>query len=405
MTKPDGITIKDILFKVGATVFLGILVLMLIIMLLKPDVEQAGMDMLTGKGGISAGEIGGKDVPMDFFNSARRQCYMYFGGQGSNGQLADCAFMILKRFYTINRIAKEVGYTYTEESLRSSLWEEAQKASKNSIHGAGYSEDDMKKPEQVYRQLLQEASIRFRVEATIQQNIQQNFLLSDLRRTDGELEIQSEASGAKVDLDAVIYTDEDLSKLAELNLEPTDAQLMELYQKESLDPNTPKGKDGKAIPFEERKVVLRGKYKVEARKNALESAKAKLVSLQNEPDGIRKIAGLLGKNTVSVRNRSLSELKQLNDGKNNYSLFADKRFFQDIILPDSIQKKNLGPYRDMDKYAIVSFSGLKFGATDPSYLRVRDAAAIVGGILMEIPQSLEEETTVERKESRSASEE
>lgn len=404
MTQPDGISIKDILFKAGATIFLGILVLMLIFMFLKQDVEQAGVDMLTGKASISAGKIGGKDVPMDFFNSARRQCYMYFGGQGNSAQLADCAFMILKRFYILNRIAQEVGYTYTEESIRSGLWEEAQKVSKNSFQGAGYSEEDLKKPDQIYRQSLQEASIRFRVQAEIQQRLQQTFLNADLRRTDGELEVQSEASGAKIDLDAVIYTEDDLSKLAELNLEPTEAQLLEIYNKEVLDPNSPKGKDGKAIPFEERKAVLRGKYKVEARKTSIESVRAKLVNLQNEPDGIRKISQFLGKNLLSFRNKSLGDLKQLSDGKNNFSLFADKRFFQDITLPSSVQKKNLGPYRDIDKYAIISYSGLRFGATDPSYLRVRDATAIVNGILMEIPQSLEEEVQVERVAS-SASEE
>ncbi len=405
MTKPDGISIKDILFKVGSAVFLGVLVLMLIIMLLKPDVEQAGLDMLTGKANISAGKIGGEDVPMDFFNAGRRQCYMYFGGQGDPAQLADCAFMVLKRFYILNKVARAVGYTFSEESIRQSLWEEAQKNSKNSFRGAGYSEEDLKKPEQIYRQLLQEAPIRFRIEAAVQQTLQQNFLVTDLRRTDGELEIQSEASGAKIDLDAVIYTEEDLSKLAELNLEPTDAQLNELYQKENLDPNTPKGKDGKPIPFEERKVVLRGKYKVEARKNALESTKAKLISLQNEADGIQKIAKLLGKNTQVLRNRSLSQLSKISEGKETFSLIADKRFFQDLTVQGATQKKNLGPYRDGEKYAILSFSGIRFGASDPSYLRVRDAATIVSGILMEIPQSLEEEVTVERVAARSASEE
>ncbi|TGK05549.1 hypothetical protein EHQ53_18190 [Leptospira langatensis] len=404
MTKPEGISIKDLLFKVGSAVFLGILVLMLVIMLLKPDVEQAGLDMLTGKANISAGRIDGSDVPMDFFNAARRQCYMYFGGQGSEGQLAECAFMILKRFYILNKLARGIGYTYSEEGIRQALWDEAQKNSKNSYRGAGYSEEDLKKPEQIYRQLLQEAPIRFRIEATVQQNVQQNFLQTDLRRTDGELEVQSEASGAKIDLDAVVYSEDDISKLAEQSLEPSEAQLQELYQKEIADPNSPKGKDGKPIPFEERKTVLKGKYKVEARKNALESVKAKLIALQNEPDGLQKIAKFLGKAPISLRNRPLSDLKKMSSGKDNFSLLADSKFLQDLSTPGLAQKKNIGPYRDGDKYAIVAFSKLQFGAPDPSFLRIRDSASVVSGILMEIPQSLENEITVERL-ARSASEE
>ncbi|TGM94558.1 hypothetical protein EHR05_00440 [Leptospira licerasiae] len=405
MTNPDGISIRDILFKVGSAVFLGILVLMLIIMLLKPDVEQVGIDMLAGKASITMGSIDDQSVPIDSFNAAKRFCIQMYQGQGSESLWADCAFQSLKGQYIFRKIGNSVGFTISEESERTALWEEAKRVSKNSLQGAGYSEEDLKKPEEIYRQFLQQAPLRFRIDYKVSQALFQNFLPTEIRRTDGELNVLSEASGARVDLDAVLYTEEDLVKASERNLEPTDAQLKELYDKESLDPNTLKGKDGKPVPFEERKTVLRSKFLLEARKNSLESLKAKLVSLQNEPDGLQKIATLLGRQTVSLKNKSLSDLKKISVGKDVFSLSSDKKFLQDLSLPGLTQKKNIGPYREGEKYAIVSFSGVKLGTPDPSFLRTRDNGSLLTAILMEIPQSLEESIKVERASVRSVSEE
>ncbi|TGN02007.1 hypothetical protein [Leptospira dzoumogneensis] len=405
MTNPDGISIKDILFKVGSAVFLGILVLMLIIMLLKPDVEQVGIDMLAGKASITMGSIDDQSVPIDSFNAAKRFCIQMYQGQGSEALWADCAFQSLKGQYIFRKIGNSVGFTITEESERQALWEEAKRVSKNSLQGAGYSEEDLKKPEEIYRQFLQQAPLRFRIDYKVSQSLFQNFLPTEIRRTDGELNIMSEASGARVDLDAVLYTEEDLAKASERNLEPTDVQLKELYDKESLDPNTLKGKDGKPVPFEERKTVLRSKFLLEARKNSLESLKAKLVTLQNEPDGLQKIAALLGRQTVSLKNKSLSDLKKISLGKEVFSLSSDKKFLQDLSLPGLTQKKNIGPFREGEKYAIVSFSGVKLGTPDPSFLRTRENGSLLTAILMEIPQSLEESIKVERASVRSVSEE
>lgn len=405
MTNPDGISLKDILFKVGSAVFLGILVLMLIIMLLKPDVEQVGIDMLAGKASITMGSIDDQSVPIDSFNAAKRFCIQMYQGQGSESLWADCAFQSLKGQYIFRKIGNSVGFTITEESERTALWEEAKRVSKNSLQGAGYSEEDLKKPEEIYRQFLQQAPLRFRIDYKVSQALFQNFLPTEIRRTDGELNILSEASGARVDLDAVLYTEEDLVKASERNLEPTDIQLKELYDKESLDPNTLKGKDGKPVPFEERKTVLRSKFLLEARKNSLESLKAKLVALQNEPDGLQKIATLLGRQTVSLKGKSLADLKKISVGKDVFSLSSDKKFLQDLSLPGLTQKKNIGPYREGEKYAIVSFSGVKLGNPDPSFLRTRDNGSLLTAILMEIPQSLEESIKVERASVRSVSEE
>ncbi|TGL58518.1 hypothetical protein EHQ64_18400 [Leptospira sarikeiensis] len=370
---------------------------MLAFMLLKSDVEQAGIDMLFGKGNITMGSIDGQNVPIDSFHAAKRFCIQMYQGQGSEALWADCAFQTLKGQYIFRKIGNSVGYTLTEESEKQALWEDAQRASKNSFQGAGYSEEDMRKPEEIYRQYLQQAPLRFRIDYKVSQFLFQGFLPSELRRTDGELNILSEASGARVDLDTVLYTEEDLVKASERNLEPTDQQLKELYEKESLDPGTLKGKDGKPIPFEERKAVLKSKFLLDARKNSLESLKAKLVALQNEADGLQKISALVGKPTVSLRNKSLSELNKINIGKDVFSLSADKKFLQDLSLPGLFtQKKNIGPYRQGEKYAIVSFSGVKLGNPDPGFLRTRENSSFTTAILMEIPQSLEESIKIER---------
>ncbi|TGK17462.1 hypothetical protein EHO61_13850 [Leptospira fluminis] len=404
MTNTEGTSLKNIFFKVGSALFLGVLVLMLIFTLLRSDVEQAGMDMLTGKANIKAGKIGGKDVPMDSFNAGRRYCYQMYQGQIPDNQLGECSFMILKGMFVANTIANALGYTVSEDMIRQSLWEEAQKRVKLSYRGAGYSDEEMEKPDQVYRQFLKEAPMRFRVEAAVQGSVQANLLHSDVRKTDDELSVQSEASTAKVDLNAVVYTDEDLTRIANQNVEPTDLQLRELYQKEITDPNFPKGKDGKIAAFEERKSILRGKFLIEARKNSIENLKGKIKSLQNEPDGLSKVAALFGTGTVSVRDKGFSDLKSLASQKGNFSLIADKRFFQDLTSSTFGQRKSAGPYKDGDKYALVEFVALRFGNPGTStVLRIREASTILNGFLAEIPQSIADEITVERL-ARSAEE-
>ncbi|EQA36118.1 hypothetical protein LEP1GSC047_3332 [Leptospira inadai serovar Lyme str. 10] len=397
MTNTEGTSFKDIFFKVGSALFLGVLVLMLIFTLLRSDVEQAGMDMLTGKANIKAGKIGGKDVPMDSFNAGRRYCYQIYQGQIPDSQLGECAFMILKGMFVANTIANSLGYSVSEELIRQNLWEEAQKRVKLSYRGAGYSDDEVEKPDQVYRQFLKEAPMRFRIEAAVQGSIQANLLQSDLRKTDDELRVQSEASTARVDLNALVYTEEDLTKLANQNVEPTDLQLRELYQKEITDSNAPKGKDGKIPSFEERKSILRGKFLIEARKSAIENLKAKIKTLQSEPNGLGKVAALFGTGTVTIRDKAFADLKSVASSKGSFSLLSDKRFFQDLTSQAFGQKKSLGPYKDADKYALVEFVAVRFGKPETStVLRIRDSSVLLNGFLSEIPQSVAEEMTVER---------
>ncbi|EPG75683.1 hypothetical protein LEP1GSC058_0565 [Leptospira fainei serovar Hurstbridge str. BUT 6] len=397
MTNTEGTSFKDIFFKVGSALFLGVLVLMLIFTLLRSDVEQAGMDMLTGKANIKAGKIGGKDVPMDSFNAGRRYCYQIYQGQIPDNQLGECAFMILKGMFVANTIANSLGYTVSEELIRQNLWEEAQKRVKLSYRGAGYSDDEVEKPDQVYRQFLKEAPMRFRIEAAVQGSVQANLLQSDLRKTDDELLVQSEASTARVDLNALVYTEEDLTKLANQNVEPTDLQLRELYQKEITESNAPKGKDGKIAAFEERKSILRGKFLIEARKSAVENLKAKIKTLQSEPDGLHKVAALFGTGTVTIKDKAFADLKSVASSKGNFSLLSDKRFFQDLTSQAFGQKKSAGPYKDADKYALVEFVAVRFGKPETStVLRIRDSSVILNGFLAEIPQSVAEEMSVER---------
>ncbi|PJZ70125.1 hypothetical protein CH373_10105 [Leptospira perolatii] len=400
MANTEGTSLKDIFFKLGSAIFLGILVLMLIFTLLRSDLEQAGMDMITGKSAISAGSIAGESVGMDSFNAAKRYCFQAYQGAIPDNQLGDCAFMVLKGLYVSNQIAKTVGYTVSEETIRQSLWEEAQRRVKLSYRGAGYSDEEMEKPDQIYRQFLQEAPIRFRVEAAVQGSLQPILLKSELKKTDSELAEQSSASESTIDLNAIVYTEDDLIRISKNEIEPTEAQLKELYEKEKQDPSVAlKQPDGHIPSFEERKSILRGKFLIEARKNALESLKGKIKLLQNEPDGLSKLSAMLGSSSISVRSKKLQDLKELNSSKGKFNLSSDKRFFQDLASQPFGQKRSSGPYRDGDKYAIAEFLAFHPGQAKPNLSKqlIRDSAVQVNGFLSEIPLALSEEITVERK--------
>ncbi|ALO25835.1 MULTISPECIES: hypothetical protein [Leptospira] len=408
----ENVSLKDKIIRAIVAFFLFILVSGLIITFLPGDAEKSFFDVISGRSNLNAGKIGSDSIPMDYFQAAQRDCFFQYRNIAPSlaedpSTLQSCAFQTIRSLVVTKQIANATGFSVSETGIREELSEEARRIYRESVTGAGYSEEDVRKPEVIYKQILNSAPMQYRVDRKNASSLYDSLLNSDLKKTDGELAVQKESSSARFRLRIVSYTDEQLNKLAEKEIPVSEEVLRVKYENEKKEGKLPKNPDGKELSFEERKNFLKSKLLLEARSKSQEEWKGKLKTLQEETDGLQKIASLLGVNVQDFKDQSLLNLWELKSGNQNIRLGNNTQFLKDLTTVAFGSKKVGGPYRESEKNVFVEFASLEIDSSKINISQgpdLRDNLNLLNGFVMEISQALQEKYPIERRIGQKAEE-
>lgn len=182
---------------------------------------------------------------------------------------------------------------------------------------------------------------------------------------------------------------------------------MQKYENEKKEGKLPKNTDGKELSFEERKNFLKSKLLLEARSKSQEEWKGRLKTLQEEPDGLQKIASLLGVGVQDFKDQSLLNLWELKSGNQNIRLGNNTQFLKDLTTVVFGSKKVGGPYRESEKNVFVEFASLEIDSSKINTSQgpdLRDNPNLLNGFVMEISQALQEKYPIERRIGQKAEE-
>ncbi|EKR29071.1 hypothetical protein LEP1GSC087_3207 [Leptospira interrogans serovar Bataviae str. L1111] len=401
----ENVSLKDKIIRAVVGFFLFILVGGLIVTFLPGDAEKSFFDVISGKSNVNAGKIGDYSIPMDYYQAAKRECYFQYRNIAPSlaedpSTLQSCAFQTIRSLVVTEQIAKATGFSASETGIREELSDEARRIYRESVNGAGYSDDEVRKPEVIYKQILNSAPMQYRIDRKNASIIYDTLLNSNLKKTDGEIAVQKESTSARFRLRIVSYTDDQLSKLAEKEAPISEEILRAKYENEKKEGKLPKNTDGKEISFEERKNFLKSKLLLEIRSKSQEEWKGKLKTIQQEPDGLSKIASLLGANIQELKDQSLLDLWELKSGNQNIRLGSNTQFLKDLTTVAFGSKKVGGPYKESEKNVFVEFASLEIDSSKINNSQgpdLRDNPNLMNGFVMEINQALQEKYPIERR--------
>ncbi|EMJ93182.1 hypothetical protein [Leptospira alstonii] len=401
----ENVSLKDKIIRAVVAFFLFILVGGLIITFLPGDAEKSFFDVISGRSNLNAGKIGDYSIPMDYFQAARRDCFFQYRSIAPSlaedpSTLQSCAFQTIRSLVVTKQIADVTGFSVSEAGIREELSDEARRIYKESVNGAGYSDEDVRKPEAIYRQILNSAPMEYRIDRKNASGLYDSLLNADLKKTDGEIAVQKESSSARFRLRIVSYTDDQLSKLSEKESPVSEEVLRAKYENEKKEGKLPKNTDGKEVTFEERKNFLKSKLLLELRSKSQEEWKGRLKTLQEESDGLQKIASLLGVNVQDFNDQSLLNLWELKSGTQNIRLGNNTQFLKDLTTVSFGSKKVGGPYRESEKNVFVEFASLEIDSSKINNSQgpdLRDNPNLMNGFVMEISQALQEKYPIERR--------
>ncbi|EMN73170.1 hypothetical protein LEP1GSC100_4248 [Leptospira interrogans serovar Bataviae str. UI 08561] len=148
------------------------------------------------------------------------------------------------------------------------------------------------------------------------------------------------------------------------------------------------------------KNFLKSKLLLEIRSKSQEEWKGKLKTIQQEPDGLSKIASLLGANIQELKDQSLLDLWELKSGNQNIRLGSNTQFLKDLTTVAFGSKKVGGPYKESEKNIFVEFASLEIDSSKINNSQgpdLRDNPNLMNGFVMEINQALQEKYPIERR--------
>ncbi|MDX1957978.1 MAG: hypothetical protein SFU98_05365 [Leptospiraceae bacterium] len=357
-------SLGDKIFKGVVAFFVTILLITLIITLIPGDAEKNFVDSITGQAYDSAGKIGGDSIPIDYFNSARKECYYRYKESYPNltdDILTNCAYETAKKLKLSKIMAETIGYSVSEEKIKLGLWEQAQEAQKRSSMGAGYSEDEKTTAEQIYKNSISSAPMKYRQDLFLAYTLDR-FLFTSLPTTENEQKINSESSSLKLSLRYLVVSDlELLSKIGD-ELPVTEEEMKKEYD-ESVKAGNLKNAKGEIPSFEDRKPILLNKIRTEKKQTKLSELKNNLQTLKgsDKVNILEEILKVTGGKIQTLESVSMPELSKAVSKENNLPLkfVNNATFLKDMTEIPFGKGKVGGPYPESDKTVYVEFVGLK----------------------------------------------
>jgi hypothetical protein len=397
-------SLGQILIRGIVGLLLAVLVLMLIVTFLPGDLEQNLLDQVTGRMSSNAGSVGNRSIPMDYFNSARKECYFRYKEYapqmaGNEEMLTNCAYQTIRTVYIAGQMAKSMGYQISELAIKRELSRQARELYKQSSTQAGYSEDDIRSPEEIYKNLLRSEPLHYRTESSTALSLFDNFLRADLNTTPSEINIQNDAKNAKISLRLVGISDLELISVVESELVVSDEEAKKEYDKEVKAGTGPKGADGKALSFEARKSILLSKIRLDKKNRAVEEKKSALKIKKEQGSTLEDIANELKQKPINLSNLSIQDLSSVSNNGQVFRLTQDNAFLQDMGNLGFGSKKIGGPYKSGDKTIFVEFTDLKIPQSNSDLSKIQpnpDDKRLLFSFFLEMNQSISKENPLLR---------
>ncbi|NCN08742.1 MAG: hypothetical protein GW938_02735 [Leptospira sp.] len=397
-------SIGQIIWRSVIGLFLAVLVLMLIVTFLPGDLENNLIDQITGRMSTTAGSVGDRSIQMDYFNSARKDCYYRYQDYapqlaGNEEMLSNCAYETIRTVYIANELAESYGYQVSDLAIKRELSRQARELYKQSSTQAGYGEEDIRSAEEIYKNILRADPMHFRTEKATALSLFDSFLRAEYYKTSSDQAVQKEAENTKISLRLVSINDSDLTTLVESTLVISDEDAKKEYDKETKAGNTPKDPEGKPLSFEARKNILISKMRLEKKNRAVEDMKSSLKAKREKGASLDELALELKEKPITVSNLSIQDLSAITSNGQTYRLTQDTVFLQDLSGLGFGSNKVGGPYKSNDKLIFVEFTDLKIPESKAVAETVEpklDESRMLFSFFLEMNQSLGKENPLYR---------
>lgn len=346
---------KNAIIRSVVAFFLFLLVLTLVITFIPGEAEQNFLDTITGQASTNAGKIGSETISVDYLMAAKRNCYERYKQYNPNfsdeGDLLNsCAFSATRDLFALRMIAKELGFQSSEDAIKRDLSNQAKTIHSQSDNQPGYTKEESRSVEDIYRILLFSSPMQYKLDSTSAQNLIKTFLYDKPTRDLTEAEIKERAQASSMGLKGrfVSYSEADYISNLDKSIVITEDEVKQLYDKEVKEGNLTKEADGSLPSFEKRKQILQGRARLEKKKKIMDESNSKISEAKAK--GILEISKLVGSPIENLKPASLSDL--LAD-RNFSSISNDPSFFKS--LADAKPGTVLGPFQSESKTIFLEF--------------------------------------------------
>lgn len=362
----EPVSISQKVYRIFAGLFIAILVTMLIFTLIPGDAEQNLLRMITGQDQMSAGKVGDESIPLDYFKAARLDCYYMYKQRfptaaDDPSMLENCAFNQIKSLKVDKVLGNAAGYHVSDISIKEEISVEARRIHSQSGTSAGYSADEVRSVDDIYRSILLAVPMHYRQDSAVSMELYERFLYTDTKESEEEQKVRSELENVKLSLSYIAFSDDDLSKLIGEIPQITDAEIQKEYDASIANKTIPMGTDGKPQPLETRKALIFNKLQSEAKEKKLSEIKGKILSAKGAENGnLGALATMAGVKVADLNKIALSTIgPQPKDSKTELPKFlSTSAFLKDITNQAFGKGKVGGPYTDKEKTFYVEFKDL-----------------------------------------------
>ncbi|HNK58591.1 MAG TPA: hypothetical protein PLL86_20435 [Leptospiraceae bacterium] len=362
----EPVSISQKIYRIFAGLFIAVLVTMLIFTLIPGDAEQNLLRMIIGQDQMTAGKVGDETIPIDYFKAARLECYYMYKQRfptaaDDASMLENCAFNQIKSLKIDKVLANAAGYHVSDLSIKEDISNEARKIHSQSGTSAGYSSDEVRSVDDIYRSILQSVPMHYRQDTAASIELYERFLYTDVKESEEEQKIRSELENVRLSLSYISFSDEELSKVIGEIPQITDAEIQKEYDASVANKTVPMGEDGKPQPLEVRKALIFNKLQSEAKEKKLSELKGKILSAKGaENANLGALALIAGVKIADLNKVSLSSIgPQAKENKTELPKFlSGSAFLKDITNQAFGKGKVGGPYTDKEKTFYVEFKDL-----------------------------------------------
>ncbi|MCE9500667.1 MAG: hypothetical protein K8R21_09230 [Leptospira sp.] len=403
-------TLKDKIMRAIVGIFLFLLVAMLAVTFLPGDAERNLVQAISGQGDSAAGKIGEEPIPIDYFQAARRDCYYRykelipdFANDAEN--VNSCAYQNAKGLKVSKVIADAVGFSVSELSIKEEISKQARQLHKQSS-SAGYSKEETKSADEIYRSIIQQEPMSYRIDKQTAYELFQKFLQADLKKSEDESKKERDSKGAVISIRFISYNDDELMNSLDKSIQIPEEEIKKDYEAALKAGTLVKDAQGKVESFEKRKQFIVSKLKVDAKQKKLAELKAQIQSIKSAKNVeiLQQIAKITGGKIEELRNISFSSLSAIRGAdKKVYNFGVSSNFLKDLSDAKFGKDSVGGPYSEVGKTFYVEFSEFKEGAlTDKKEIQKDNVRELLGGFFMEINEVISSSYPVYRKTEKQA---
>jgi hypothetical protein len=399
-------TLKDKVLKFVVFIFVSILMLMLVITFIQgDDSKNYIIQVLTGQDKSAAGKIAGEVISQDYYKAAKLECNYLFKQRFPSladdpSTLNNCAYNKIK-IYKIDKIlGNAVGFRTSELSIKQEISDEARRIHKETKVSAGYSIEEQRSVDDLYKAILTSVPINYRKDAQVSERLIESFLYSNVKETENEKMVKSELQSVKLSLSYISFSDEDLAKLVGSNFEVTEDEIKKDYDEAIKNKTAPIMADGKTEPLDSRKPFLLNKIRNEKKEKKIAELKAKILTTKSDANATLSTISVISNSNIQSLNQIPFSKIETKDAKSALPSFVSSSGFLRDMTKTSFGKGRIsGPYTDKNQTIYVEFKDIQF-ASAPKIEEKTSTPDInqnrIRNILYEIKQSLSGSYPIER---------